>query len=998
MGNKPISIQNVKGNVTVTIVEGNNNQTQVSIGDFIEKITIECGLRLIYEDTFKENSNTSTNFNEWLKGFSFNIKSIYYKREYKREKIINTIEKKLEDNQMLLILGESGTSKTILLMEVLCDYLKKGFFKKGYKILHNLDSTATGEIKNLEYLENTVSLLVKDGNNVLVIVDNVHNKSISAIFSLIQKIKYDHEDKLDKIRFLLSARQPEFGWAMEKGIFDSETTDRIDMLFEEKKRYNIRDFTEDEVKGFIEKYKEHLHSSKRNKSIEENAREIYEDTEGHPIMVRFSIFQDGLKTHVKRMYTDYLIENKYPNIERIKSVIACSLYDISSIPLTDESLRIDLDLENASLEIVDTIIRKTGNIWTTIHPRWDLELFQYMFSLNEADRAKIKKAFGFILNKILDIHSGTFKQLNILNTLYKTIAEEQFIDIKIIQEIIKIDDIEKKLDDPYYKVFFFNIVGGAFYTLKDHDNAIVFYDKALEISPNNVDILNNKGLALSAIGRNEEAIECYDKAIEIEPQNIAPYINKVFALADLGRNEQAIECCDKAIEINLQNITHIYFVKGIILSKLGRKEEAIECYDKAIEIDPPFGAYINKGLALSAIGRNEEAIECYDNEIEINPQYADAYFNRGISLYAIGRKEEAIASYDKAIEINPKYADAYFNRGISLYAIGRKEEAIASYDKAIEIDPQYLHAYGNKGISLFALGRNEEAIEYYDKVIEMNPQDALSYNNKGFSLYALGKKEEAIACYDKAIEMNPQFARAYNNKVNALFALGRNEEAIECYDDILLVLGRNEKAIECYDDMIRINPLDIFAYYNKGSALSTLGRYEEAVECYDKIIEIYPEYYGAYNTYFNKGIALSALDRKEEAIANYDKAIEINPEYTDVYFNKGVALSELGKKEEAIACYDKALAIDPQDVDILNNKAFALAELDKNEEALSIIQKVLESNPDSEYYLSTAAFIMYNLKRYVGSRNYYNKALNINPNIKDTLSESELKAFNSVME
>src|SRR5215203_6815731 len=103
VNSKPISIQNVQGNVTVTIVEGSNNQTQVTIGDFIEKINIACGLRLIYEDNFKENNNTSTNFNEWLKGFSFNIKSVYYKREYKRENIIHNIKKKLEDSHRLLI-------------------------------------------------------------------------------------------------------------------------------------------------------------------------------------------------------------------------------------------------------------------------------------------------------------------------------------------------------------------------------------------------------------------------------------------------------------------------------------------------------------------------------------------------------------------------------------------------------------------------------------------------------------------------------------------------------------------------------------------------------------------------------------------------------------------------------------------------------------------------------------------------------------------------------
>jgi len=96
-------------------------------------------------------------------------------------------------------------------------------------------------------------------------------------------------------------------------------------------------------------------------------------------------------------------------------------------------------------------------------------------------------------------------------------------------------------------------------------------------------------------------------------------------------------------------------------------------------------------------------------------------------------------------------------------------------------------------------------------------------------------------------------------------------------------------------------------------------------------------------------------------------------------------------------CNDKTLAIDPNYSDALNGKAFALAELGRNEEALPIIEKALETDSNNEYYLSTAAFIMYNLKRYNEAKNYYNKALDINPNLKDTLLESELKAFNLVM-
>ena len=855
-------------------------------------------------------NNTASNFTEWLKGFPFNLRSVYYGKEYRREKVINTIEKKLEDKQRLLLLGESGTSKTILLMEVLCDYLSK-----GYKILHNLDPTASGEIKNLEYLENTLSLLVKNGNNVVVIVDNVHNKTISTVFSLIQKIKNDYENKLDKIKFLLSARQPEFGWAMDRGIFDSETIERIDILFDDDKRYDIPYFTEDEVKGFIEKYHEFLHPSKRIKSIEENAKEILQDTDGHPIMVRFSVLQDGLRSHVKRMYTDYLVQKDgeyyFPSTERIKSVIACSLYDISSIPLTEDELYNKLDLENPSFQIINTMIKRTGNRWTTIHPRWDLELFKHLFSLNETDRRSIQKAFGFVLNKILKAQRGTYNQLLILNTLYKTIAAEQFINIKFIQEMIKVDDIKKEIDNPFFKVLFFaNIIGVVFGEFKDYNYAIICFDKAIDIDPQYATAYYNKGLALSALGRKDDAIDCYDKAIDIDPQYAKAYYNKGVALFDLNINQ-----------------------------------EAIVCFDKATEVDPQYViAYINKGNALSELVRNEEAVVCFDKAIEIDPQYAIAYYNKGNSLSELGRNEEAIACYNKAIEIYPQYVSAYQNKGISLFALGRNEEAIVNYDKAIEINPQYTGAYYNKGIALSTLGRNEEAIVCFDKAIEINPQYTNAYLAKGIVLSDLGSNEEAIVWYSKAIDINPQYTGAY---------------------------------------------------YNKGIALSTLGRNEEAIVCFDKAIEINPQYT---NAYLAKGIVLSDLGSNEEAIVWYSKAIDIDPQYTGAYYSKGTILSELDRKEEAITWFDKALDIDPNYSDALNDKALALANLDKNEEALSIIEKALKSDSNNEYYLSTAAFIMYNLKRYDEAKLYYNKALDVNPNLKDTLSEPELKAFNSVME
>ena len=695
MDNKPISIQNVNGNVTITIVEGNNNKTEVTIGDFIEKTNTECGLRLIYEDNFKESSNTISNFNEWLRGFSFDLKSVYHEREYRREKIIDIIKKKLDDEKRLLLLGESGMSKTIFLMEILSYYLKQ-----GYKIFHNIDSTASGEIKKLEYLENTISLLVQNGNSVLIIVDNVHNKPISNIFSLIQKIKNDHEDKLDKIRFLLSARQPEFKWAMDRGIFDSQIIEKIDILFgDEEKRYSIPYFTENEVKGFIEKYKEHLHPSKRNKSIEENAHKIYEDTEGYPIMVRFSVLQNGLKSHVKRMYTDYLIQNNSPNIERIKSVIACSLYDISSLPITDNFLCIDLDLETSSLEIVDTIIKRKENFWTTIHPRWDIELFKYMFSLNEADQTKIKKAFSFIIHKILEIQGELLKSGELTKEQKKEtnfslvsiigsfciLVEKIVISNNILDEFVT-KLINKDLSTDMKSYIYSNILAPTYIALKSYDNVIEICKLALKINNKNPNAWNNIGIVLYEQERNfEKAIKCYDKAIQIDPNHFTSLNNKGVALVALNRYDEALKCYDESLSIE-PNYIEAWNNKGSLYELKDQSDEAIKCYDKAIKVDPKFAnAWFNKGNLFANLGNYSEAIKCYDKAIKIKSNYYMAWYYKGIILGRQDNTKEALECYNKVLSINIDNTEALFNRARMYVRLNDVENALNDLEMAIKI-------------------------------------------------------------------------------------------------------------------------------------------------------------------------------------------------------------------------------------------------------------------------------------------------------------------------
>ena len=70
----------------------------------------------------------------------------------------------------------------------------------------------------------------------------------------------------------------------------------------------------------------------------------------------------------------------------------------------------------------------------------------------------------------------------------------------------------------------------------NNDDALIAYDKALELDPNHVSAWNNKGIILSRLKRFEESIVCYDKAIELNSTYANAWYNKANALRNFGQS------------------------------------------------------------------------------------------------------------------------------------------------------------------------------------------------------------------------------------------------------------------------------------------------------------------------------------------------------------------------------------------------------------------------------------------------------------------------------
>jgi tetratricopeptide (TPR) repeat protein len=308
--------------------------------------------------------------------------------------------------------------------------------------------------------------------------------------------------------------------------------------------------------------------------------------------------------------------------------------------------------------------------------------------------------------------------------------------------------------------------------LKEYEKALVAINKAIQITPKNANLYNEKYVVLSSLKRDQEALLAINEAIALSPRS-AFYSNRGNAYSALKDYAKAIADYNKAIAINPED-AEAYYNRGNTYNELKDYPKAIADSTKAIAINPEYAeAYNNRGNAYYALKDYPKAIADYNKAIAINPEFALAYNNRGATYGTLRDYPKAITDYTKAIAINPEDADVYSNRGNTYVTLMNYPKAIADYDKAIAINPVYATVYNNRGLTYLTLMKYPKAIADFTEAIAINSDDAEAYLYRGISYQLSIDYPKAITDVTKAIAINPEDAEAY--RVRGLIYLGTQD-------------------------------------------------------------------------------------------------------------------------------------------------------------------------------------------------------------------------------
>ena len=154
------------------------------------------------------------------------------------------------------------------------------------------------------------------------------------------------------------------------------------------------------------------------------------------------------------------------------------------------------------------------------------------------------------------------------------------------QKIVEIQELlQENHQTPEHKAHLLLELGNLHRAAKEYKEALVSYDQALEVKPDNHEAWNNRGNALRNLGRYEEAIAAYDQALEVKPDKHEAWYNRGIALRNLGRYEEAIAAYDQALKIKPDK-QEAWYGKACNYALQGNVELAVENLQKAIHLSP----------------------------------------------------------------------------------------------------------------------------------------------------------------------------------------------------------------------------------------------------------------------------------------------------------------------------------------------------------------------------------------------------------------------------
>ncbi|OQR92961.1 anaphase-promoting complex subunit [Thraustotheca clavata] len=235
--------------------------------------------------------------------------------------------------------------------------------------------------------------------------------------------------------------------------------------------------------------------------------------------------------------------------------------------------------------------------------------------------------------------------------VYSTILYHLKQEVNLSYLAQQVTDFDKRSSEAWF------VAGNCFSLQKEHDTALTFFQRAIQLDPCFTYAYTLCGHEYAANEDFEKAIGCYRHAIRMDPRHY-----------------------------------NAWYGMGTIYFRQEKFELAEYHFRKAIAINPQSSIlYCNLGMVLHAVERNNEAIAALEHAQRLQPLNPTARFHKAKVLVAQGRYEEAHQELEFVQNAAPKESSVHFLLGKVAKKLGRIDDAMRYFNNALFFHPKDNH-------------------------------------------------------------------------------------------------------------------------------------------------------------------------------------------------------------------------------------------------------------------------------------------------------------------
>lgn len=488
---------------------------------------------------------------------------------------------------------------------------------------------------------------------------------------------------------------------------------------------------------------------------------------------------------------------------------------------------------------------------------------------------------------------------------------------------------------------FYFTEGEKFFILEDYAKALLYYQRALEITPDNATIHYKVAEVLSRSNKQEDLLKAslsMESALKLEKKNKYFYLLAANIYGSMTKFDKAALAYETLIQ-EVKDTEEYLYELAAVYQYANKFEEAIKTYNRAesilgvseISSVQKLRLYVEQGKLKEGIAEGEKLINHFPGEERYVMAFAEILSQKG-------HRNDAIKYLEKFTNENKEAGNAQMLLA-GMYRDNNQEE---------------------KARPLLLALFDDSAIEVSSKIIILASYNTELSQNKAKKISDPDKEDFALQLFEKLkteSEDNPN-----------VYIIG---------GDLYLSTGKNREAAKQYVQAVQSGEVNFEVWQNLLYLEVQLEQFDDVIKHADEALEVFPNQ-GMLH-YFH-GFAHLRKRHYPEAIVSLEQAKKLsNGDHnfmSDLNNMLGDAYNATKAFEKSDKAYDEALALNPNNNEALNNYSYYLAIRKSNlEKAEKMSSQLAKNNPDNPTFLDTHAWVLYTRQKFKDAKKVIERAI-----------------------